>query len=202
MDTYRTFGCESGQPTFRYSLIDSVRDGYLVNPIVVDARTDVTTELLSEEGYSILVLSDEGEDEEQSYFQKDFEKKFFSEATNQVCCKTFLENALYDPVTGEIGKTIVFTVSQNHAAKLTQILNKMADQMFPGKYNSDFAIQVSSRITDARQFTINFANNNLSGSANFNENYKTSKTRVCVTVGMMKFMFDAPYLFAYRFHSD
>ncbi len=70
MDTYRTFGCESGQPTFRYSLIDSVRDGYLVNPIVVDARTDVTTELLSEEGYSILVLSDEGEDEEQSYFQK------------------------------------------------------------------------------------------------------------------------------------
>lgn len=38
LDTYRTFGCESGQPTFRYSLLDGVRDGYLVNP-VVDART-------------------------------------------------------------------------------------------------------------------------------------------------------------------
>ena len=33
LDTYRTFGCESGQPTFRYSLLDGVKDGYLINPI-------------------------------------------------------------------------------------------------------------------------------------------------------------------------
>ena len=52
LDTYRTFGCDSGQPTFRYSLIDGVKDGYLINPVVVDARTDVTTQLLSDEGYS------------------------------------------------------------------------------------------------------------------------------------------------------
>ena len=32
LDTYRTFGCESGQPTFRYSLLDGVRDGFLINP--------------------------------------------------------------------------------------------------------------------------------------------------------------------------
>ena len=37
LDTYRTFGCESGQPTFRYSLLDGVRDGILINPTVVDA---------------------------------------------------------------------------------------------------------------------------------------------------------------------
>ena len=47
LDTYRTFGCEDGQPTFRYSLLDGVRDGFLINPIVVDARSDVTTQLLS-----------------------------------------------------------------------------------------------------------------------------------------------------------
>lgn len=41
-DTCKTFGCESGEPTFRYSLIDGVKDGYLVNPTVVDARTDMT----------------------------------------------------------------------------------------------------------------------------------------------------------------
>ena len=29
LDTYRTFGCEDGQPTFRYSLLDGVKDGYL-----------------------------------------------------------------------------------------------------------------------------------------------------------------------------
>src|SRR3984957_9210149 len=47
LDTYRTFGCEDGEPTFRYSLLDGVKDGYLVNPIVVDARSDITTQLLS-----------------------------------------------------------------------------------------------------------------------------------------------------------
>ena len=54
LDTYRTFGCESGQPTFRYSLLDGVKDGFLINPTVVDARTDVTTQLLSEDGFNCL----------------------------------------------------------------------------------------------------------------------------------------------------
>ncbi|MEO7049277.1 MAG: DEAD/DEAH box helicase family protein, partial [Ferruginibacter sp.] len=31
-DTYTTFGCEGGDPTFRYSLIDGVKDGFLINP--------------------------------------------------------------------------------------------------------------------------------------------------------------------------
>ncbi|MDT3696678.1 MAG: DEAD/DEAH box helicase family protein [Ignavibacterium sp.] len=190
LDTYRTFGCESGQPTFRYSLIDGVRDGYLINPVVVDARTDVTTQLLSDEGYSVITFREDGEKEEEEYYQRDFEKKFFSEDTNKLFCKTFLDNALLDPVTKEIGKSIIFSVSQNHAAKLTQILNEFADQMYPGKYNSDFAIQVTSQIPDAQQFTINFANNNLSGSGNFLPTYKTSKTRVCVTVGMMTTGYD------------
>lgn len=190
LDTYRTFGCETGQPTFRYSLIDGVNDGYLINPVVADARTDVTTQLLSDKGYSVITFTDVGEEEEESYYQRDFEKKFFSEDTNRLFCKTFLDNALHDPITKEIGKSIVFAVSQNHAAKLTQILNEYADQMYPGKYNSDFAMQVTSQITDAQQFTINFSNNNLSGSGNFLPAYKTSKTRVCVTVGMMTTGYD------------
>lgn len=191
LDTYRTFGCEGGQPTFRYSLLDGVRDGVLINPVVVDARTDVTTQLLSDKGYIVPVPTEEGEQEE-SFYQRDFERKFFSEDTNYVFCKTFLEHALRDPISGEIGKTIIFTVSQNHAAKLTQILNELAEQLFPGKYNSDFAMQVTSQVQDAQQFTINFTdlNNNLSGSANYIETYKTSKTRVCVTVGMMTTGYD------------
>ena len=190
LDTYRTFGCESGQPTFRYSLLDGVRYGYLVNPIVVDARTEVTTQLLAEQGFVVSVTDDTGEDHEETYKQTEFEKRFFSEATNQVFCKAFLENSLRDPVSGEIGKSIIFAVSQNHAAHLTQILNQMADLMFPGKYQSDFALQVTSLIPDAQQFTINFTNNNLMGSGNFLAGYKTSKARVCVTVGMMTTGYD------------
>jgi type I restriction enzyme R subunit len=113
-----------------------------------------------------------------------------ADATNQLLCKTFLENALRDPVSGEIGKSIIFAVSQNHASKLAQILNQMADRMFPGKYQSDFAVQVTSQIPDAQQFTINFANNNLLGSGNFIPAYKTSKARICVTVGMMTTGYD------------
>ena len=110
--------------------------------------------------------------------------------TNQVFCKTFLENALRDPVSGEIGKSIVFAVSQNHAARLAQTLNEMADVMFPGEYQSDFAVQVTSQVRDAQQFTINFANNNLMGVGNFLPSYRTSKARVCVTVGMMTTGYD------------
>ncbi len=190
LDTYRTFGCENSQPTFRYSLLDGVKDGYLVNPTVVDARTEITTELLSKEGFVISFTDDAGEDQQEAFKQREFEKRFFAQATNQLLCKTFLENALRDPVSGEIGKSIIFAVSQHHAAKLAQILNEMADRMFPGKYQSDFAVQVTSQIADAQQFTINFANNNLLGSANFLPAYKTSKARVCVTVGMMTTGYD------------
>ncbi len=192
LDTYRTFGCENSQPTFRYSLLDGVKDGFLINPTVVDARTDVTTELLSEEGFTANFTDDSGEDQKEVFKQREFEKRFFSDATNKLFCKTFIENALRDPISGEVGKSIIFSVSQGHAAKLTQILNQMADRMFPGKYQSDFAVQVTSQIADAQQFTINFTNNNLLGSANFIPAYKTSKARVCVTVGMMTTGYDCP----------
>jgi type I restriction enzyme, R subunit len=194
LDTYRTFGCDDGQPTYRYSLLDGVKDGFLINPTVVDARSDITTKLLSEDGFVVEFKDDQGEDQKESFKQREFEKRFFSDATNQLFCKTFLEHALRDPVSGEIGKSIIFAVSQFHAAKLTQILNQMADRMFPGKYQSDFAVQVTSQITDAQQFTINFTNNNLLGSANFMPTYKTSKARVCVTVGMMTTGYDCPDL--------
>ena len=190
LDTYRTFGCENSQPTFRYSLLDGVKEGYLINPTVVDARTDVTTTLLSEEGFVVAFTDDTGEDQQQTFKQREFEKRFFADTTNQLLCKTFLENALRDPVSGEIGKSIIFAVSQHHAAKLAQILNQMADRMYPAKYQSDFAVQVTSQIPDAQQFTINFANNNLLGSGNFIPTYKTSKARICVTVGMMTTGYD------------
>ena len=167
-----------------------MKDGFLINPTVVDARTDVTTQLLSEEGFIVSFIDETGEDQEEAYKQREFEKRFYSEATNQLFCKTFLENALRDPISGEIGKSIVFAVSQNHAAKLGQVFNQIADRMFPGKYRSDFAVQVTSQIADAQNFTINFANNNLMGSANFQPGYRTSKARVCVTVGMMTTGYD------------
>lgn len=190
LDTYKTFGCADGTPTFSYSLVDGVRDGYLINPIVVDARTDISTQLLSDEGYSVLVPAMDGEDVKEAFEGKDFEKKFFSEATNKVFCQVFLQNALRDPISGELGKSIIFCVSQRHAGKIAQILNEEAEKIYPGKYHSDFAVQVTSNVTDAQQMSINFANNKLLGFGNFNADYRTSKARVCVTVGMMTTGYD------------
>jgi len=190
LDTYRTFGCDSGDPTFRYSLLDGVKDGYLISPTLIDARTEVTTQLLSDEGFTVAVVDDTGESQQETFKQREFERRFFSETTNQLFSRTFLEHALRDPVSGEIGKSIVFAVSQVHASKLTQIMNHIADKMYPGKYSSDFAVQVTSSVPDAQQLAIGFANNNLLGAGNMNPSYRTSKARVCVTVGMMTTGYD------------
>lgn len=194
LDTYKTFGCESGEPTFRYSLIDGVNDPdgpYLVNPTVVDARTEITTQLLADKGYAVVSHGDEEDtDEEETFFARDFEKKFFSEETNMIFVKTFMDNALRDPITGEIGKGIIFCVSRKHAAKITQLLNVYADKMFPDMYYSDFAMQITSDVQNAQEYTINFQNNNLSGTTKFLDGYKSSKTRICVTVGMMTTGYD------------
>ena len=202
LDTYKTFGCESGIPTYRYTLQDGAKDDFLRQPIVVDARTDVTTKLLSEQGYGIMVTvaSTEQEDilEEVNYKQNHFERKFFSDETNRVFCKKFIENGLKDPINGEFGKSLVFAVSQNHAAKLAQLLNEYAHQFFPGKYQSDFAVQVTSNVQKSQRMTVDFGNDKLLGFSNFAkdkeivEAYKTSKARVCVTVGMMTTGWDCP----------
>ena len=187
LSTYETFGCGSGKPTFRYSLADGARDGCLVNPIALDCRTDITTQLLSDQGYALQAP----EEEEAAVFHaRDFERNFFSENTNLELCRTFMAHAARDPLSGEIGKSIVFCVSQHHASKITQVLNQLAHEQFPGKYNSDFAVQVTSFIPGAQQMTVQFANNNLNGKTRFLQSYASSRARVCVTVGMMTTGYD------------
>ncbi len=94
----------------------------------------------------------------------------------------------------EIEQTIVFAVSQNHARKLTKILNEFAEQLYPNKYNSDFAVQLTSQVGEAQQMTIDFTENHLNGKTTWLEGYKTCKTRICVTVGMMTTGYDCPDL--------
>jgi type I restriction enzyme, R subunit len=193
LDTYVTFGCESGQPTFSYSLLDGVNDPdgpFLVNPIIIDARTNITTKLLSEEGYAVHKVIDEETEIDTIFGARDFERNFFNEKTNEVLARTFLDNAACDPISGEVGKSIIFTVSQPHAAKITNILNRLAMERWPGKYESDFAVQVTSNVVDAQNYTTKFSNNNLRGKTNWLSNYDSSRTRIVVTVGMMTTGYD------------
>lgn len=196
IDTYKTFGCEPGQPTFSYDLEKGAEEGFLIKPTLVDARTNITTELLSEEGYAVHTLTESGETIDETFNERHYERRIFNEETNIAMCKALIDNGLYDPVVKELGaplfgKTIVFAVSQKHAARLTNILNKIAFEKWPELYSeSNFAMQVSSQVQNAQQMTINFANNRLGGQTNKPEGYDTSKTRVAVTVGMMTTGYD------------
>jgi type I restriction enzyme R subunit len=196
IDTYKTFGCTPGSPTFSYDLETGAKEGYLIKPTLVDARTEITTDLLSKEGFAVRTVDESGNEIDQQMFGKDYERKVFSEDTNFSMCKALIEHGLYDPVAHELGvplfgKTLVFAVSQNHAARLSNILNKLALDRWPEVYGkSDFAIQISSEIDNAQQMTTNFANNKLSGFVTNPENYESSKTRIAVTVGMMTTGYD------------
>ena len=83
LDTYTIFGCEDGEPTFKYTLADGVRDGFLVNPTVIDVETGLSAEMMKEEGLSFKGVDEEGNDvEEEVFTKKDYEKRFKSHETN------------------------------------------------------------------------------------------------------------------------
>ena len=196
IDTYKTFGCEPGSPTFSYDLEHGANDGYLIKPTIVDARTNVTSQLLSEEGYAARLPIEDGSVLEERFTEKHFEKRVFNNEINIAMCQALIENGLFDPAAEELGielfgKSIVFAVSQRHAARLTNILNKIAFQRWPTEYGeSDFAVQITSDVADAQQMTINFANNALHGRVKNPDGYDSSKTRIVVTVGMMTTGYD------------
>lgn len=196
LDTYKTFGCDSGSPTYRYDLLKGVQDGFLINPVVVDARTEITTKLLSDDGFAVHTTTEDGETIDQVFNERHYERNFFNEETNIAMAKAFIDNGLYDPVAEKVGvslfgKGIVFCVSQKHAARITNILNKLAFQKWPELYKeSDFARQVTSQVSDAQQMTINFSNNRLGGQVPLPPGYDSNKTRVAVTVGMMTTGYD------------
>ncbi len=199
LSTYETFGCSDGIPTFRFSLEDAVKHvpPYLCMPKLLDARTDITTELLSKQGWTHKFTNEDGDEEEDTFYKKDFMRKFVSNETNKKFVEAFFKHAKRDPISGEIGKTIFFCISRFHCRILTKMLNEEASKLFPEEYGkgSFFALQITSDITGSQDRTTRFANNDLNGHSSFNpelRDYESSKSRVCVTVGMMTTGYDCP----------
>jgi type I restriction enzyme R subunit len=136
-DTYHYFGCEPGMPTFRYDIIDAVKDPegpFLCTPKIYDIRSEITTKALEESGWTVIV-----NEQEENYKVKDLERKIFTPERNRVMCESFLKHAQRDP-SGELGKAIIFAVNQTHAAALAKILNEIQPNL---------AVIITSRIPDA-----------------------------------------------------
>ncbi len=143
-DTYHYFGCEPGLPTFRYDIIDAVKDPegpFLCTPKIFDIRSEITTKALEENGWTVIV-----NEQEENYKVKDLERKIFTPERNRVMCESFLKNAQRDP-SGELGKSIIFAVNQTHATNLTKLLNEM---------HPNLAVTITSRIPDASSIAKDF----------------------------------------------
>src|SRR5439155_18170076 len=87
-DTYHYFGCEPGLPTFRYDIIDAVKDPegpFLCTPKIFDIRSEITTKALADSGWSV-VVNEQGE----NFKIQDLERKIFTPTRNRVMCEAFL----------------------------------------------------------------------------------------------------------------
>jgi type I restriction enzyme R subunit len=143
-DTYHYFGCKPGFPTYRYDIIDAVKDPegpFLCLPKIFDLRSDITTKALAESGWAVYV-----NEQEESFKIQDLERKIFTPDRNRLMCETFLREAQRDP-TGMIGKSIVFAVNQTHATNLTKAFNAL---------QSEIALTITSRIPEASSLAKEF----------------------------------------------
>ena len=195
-DTYYAFGLTPGEPTFEYTIQQGADDEYLVMPRARDVRTDVTTQLMSDEGFQMTVEDYEnGDDVVVEFHAKDYGRRFLSPDTNREFAEQYIEHALREPETDIIGKGIIYCVTRAQAALLTNQLNIVAEARWPGRYQSDFAVQITHDVDRATEMGRAFANQDgLRGSDTTIPGYKTSKTRVCVTVAMMTTGYDCPDL--------
>ena len=191
-DTYFAFGLTPGEPTYEYTIAQAADDGYLVLPHALDVRTEVTRQLMSDEGFQMTVEDHEtGEDVHLEFHEAHYGRTFLSPDTNREFAEQYLEQALREPQTDILGKGIIYCVNRMQAAQLTNELNKAAEARWPGKYNSDFAVQITHDVDRATAMGRSFARqNSLSGFDSTITGYRTTKTRVCVTVAMMTTGYD------------
>ena len=133
-NTFLTFDCEDGTPTFLYTYKQAVEDGYLVDYSLYKANTrfqrkgikgvDLSEEernALNEQGIDPDDLDFEGTDLEKSVSNKDTLRKQWQEIMD-VC---------YKDQSGQLpGKTIVFAMTQEHALRLAEVFEEMFPQ-FP-----------------------------------------------------------------------
>ncbi len=168
-DTFKHFGCEISTPTFRYTIQDGVRDGFLVAPKIARMVSLITKAAVSEEGWKIEI---DGED--YTYRIAQLEKQVLIPQRNTLICQQFLENALKTP-DGAVGKSIIFAVSQNHAVALAQELNRLTSE-----HNGKFAEVITSRVKGASDLAKQFRKD---------ENFYP---RVAVSVDMLTTGFDCP----------
>jgi type I restriction enzyme R subunit len=145
-NTFLTFDCEDGTPTFLYTYKQAVDDGYLVDYSLYKAKTRFQrkgikgVDLSEEERYA---LNEQGIDPDELDFEgTDLEKEVSNRDTLRKQWQEIMD-VCYKDQSGQLpGKTIVFAMTQEHALRLTEAFEEMFPQ-FPNlaraiTYKSDY----------------------------------------------------------------
>ena len=73
--------------------------------------------------------TEEGEEVDEVFNERHYERKFFNEETNIAMCKAFIDNGLFDPVAKKVEldflvSLLSFVFPKNTPRRVTNILNK------------------------------------------------------------------------------
>jgi type I restriction enzyme R subunit len=133
-DTFLSFDCTDGKPTYLYTYEQAVQDGYLVDYELYSARTNFQRQGihgvdLTEEERNALI--EKGLDPDDiNYEGTELEKTVSNRGTIRKQWEEIWDTCTKDSSGQLPGKTIVFAMTQDHALRLKDIFDEMYPQ-FP-----------------------------------------------------------------------
>ena len=154
-NTFRLFNCEEQDPTAYYPLERAVEEGYLVP---YEVYTHTTNFMRMGIKYSQLTdeqrqqLEEDGEDPESfDYGASEVDKQIFNKETNRAILRNLMEHGIRDASGQQVGKTIVFARSHQHALLLSQLF----DELYP-QYGGNFCQVIDNYDPRAEQLIDDF----------------------------------------------
>lgn len=178
-NTFDLFDCADGLPTFHYGLEEAIRDHHLVpyRPVHV-ARTTFQVEGLNPGSLPAEVqsqLRDQGIDASEIDFDgTDFERKVTNTGTNDAIVREFMDVSIKDAAGTLPAKTIIFTISHNHALEVYQSFNRL----YPDLQRRGLAKVIDSQMERAEKSLDDFKNRDF--------------PRVAISVDMLDTGIDVP----------
>lgn len=148
MDTYRMFGCEAGEPDFKFDIKRGIDEGFLApyKPI------ELLSHLIKEAEENGIEFDHVLEPQEKYTIQLDYKKKLKLEQLNRKFiseenCLRIAEELKKNTQWGE--KIILFGVSQAHCIELAKAVNKVFETDFTDKpYYAEAIISENSELNE------------------------------------------------------
>lgn len=162
-NTFDFYDCEDGKPNFSFPITKAIKEGYLAPYTFARGITNII---------------DKGADKEDEHYDPaQYQLKWTNKKTDELMMKKFDElawNTYQDLAPGQKtgpGKTIIFAITKDHAAKLAKILNDLHPEC-----NGNYAQVITSDVKSASDLIRRFKH----------EKYP----QIAVSVGMLDTGFD------------